>query len=261
MPGRYRAEITSKRRFGNLVELRLELGTPVEAEPGQFFHVRCDREGLILRRPYSLAGLEGSAVSILVREVGAGSSWLCAAEPGRRLDVMGPLGRGFTVAAPGRHVLVAGGTGVAPLAFLAGVLARRGEEATLYWGVESERECRGLAASLAQGLDLRYATLDGSSGNAGSVIELLKREGTRDLGNLYACGPRGMLVALAACIGEAGLAEAQICMEERMACGVGACRGCAVPAASPPGSYLAACKDGPVFRGRELDWTRIKAWT
>jgi dihydroorotate dehydrogenase electron transfer subunit len=257
LPRRYTAEITAKRVFGCLVELELESKTSLEAEPGQFIHIRCEREGLILRRPYSLAGARGNTVSILVREVGAGSSWLCAAEQGQKLDIMGPLGKGFTIEDGDRHGLIAGGTGIAPLRFLAGLLAKRGVEATLFWGLDSEKEYHGLADELAKEYDLRLATMDGSAGSAGNVVDLLRDRGMDRFERIYACGPRGMLAAIAENITSATFAEVQVCMEERMACGVGACRGCVVPAASPPGSYLTACKDGPVFRGRELDWSRI----
>jgi dihydroorotate dehydrogenase electron transfer subunit len=257
LQGRSTVEITAKRRFGDVVELELKSGTPMEAEPGQFIHIRCEKEGLVLRRPYSLAGTRGDTASILVREVGAGSSWLCAAEPGQRLDIMGPLGRGFTIEGGGGHGLIAGGTGIAPLRFLAGRLGERGMKATLFWGVESEEGYRGLADELGKELDLHFATMDGSAGSVGSVVDLWRETGMESLDRIYACGPRGMLAAIAESINSAVLAEAQLCMEERMACGVGACRGCVVPAASPPGDYLTACKDGPVFWGRELDWKRI----
>jgi dihydroorotate dehydrogenase electron transfer subunit len=257
LPGRYTAEIVARREFGKLVELRLEMGAPVVADPGQFFHVRCEKPGLVLRRPYSLAGANGSTASIMVREVGAGSAWLCAAEVGQKLDIMGPLGRGFVIAGEGRHVLIAGGTGVAPMIFLASRLRERGMEATLFWGVESEDKYRGLAGELEKEFDLRLATMDGSAGTAGNVIDLLEETGTEDLERIYACGPRRMLAAIAESINSTALAEVQVCMEERMACGVGACRGCVVPSSSPDGAYLAACADGPVFWGRELDWERI----
>ncbi len=256
-PERFAARVASRARFGDLVELRLDLGGEMDAAPGQFAHVLCDAPGSVLRRPYSLAGAEGGTITILVREVGAGSAWLCARKAGEPLDLMAPLGRGFVLERAPAHLLLAGGTGIAPMRFLASRLAERGEEVRLLWGVESMEGFGELAARLAGGCELSIASMDGSAGEACSVVELLGRTGRRAGEALYACGPRGMLAALGECMGGDELGAAQVCMEERMACGIGACRGCAVAAASPPGSYLAVCRDGPVFRGRELDWSRI----
>lgn len=253
-----KVEVIGKRSFGDLVELKFEAEMPLEADPGQFVHVCCERWGLILRRPYSLSGVKGRAASILVREAGAGSAWLYAAEVGQDLDIMGPLGRGFTVGEGGSHVLIAGGVGVAPLIFLASRLGERGEKAILFWGVEKEEEYSGLPGELSKEFDLRLATMDGGSGVSGSVVDLFSRMDIEAIGNLYACGPRNMLLAVAGtCDGDI-LGRLQVCAEERMACGIGACRGCVVPAATPDGGYLTACKDGPVFWGRELDWKRLE---
>lgn len=257
MPGRCTAEIIARRSFGCATELVAQVDTPFAAEPGQFVHVRCEGPGLVLRRPYSLYDLRERAVSLLVREVGSGSAWLCSAEVGQELDFLGPLGSGFDVDGRGRKALVAGGTGIAPIRFLASRLRERGIEAVVFWGVDSEDEYRGLAGVLEGELHLNLATMDGSAGHVGSVVDLFKRSGMGDFTQVYACGPRGMLAGLAESISSGGLADLQVCMEERMACGVGACRGCVVPAASPAGGYLTACRDGPVFKGKELDWRRI----
>jgi dihydroorotate dehydrogenase electron transfer subunit len=247
----------ARRQCGCFVELTMEMGEPFAAAPGQFVHVRCEVPGLILRRPYSLYDVRKGSASLLIREVGAGSAWLCAVEEGCELDMLGPLGRGFSMSAGGRHALIAGGTGIAAIRFLATRLMELDGDTVVFWGVEGEKECGGLHGALDGEFDLRLATMDGSAGYAGNVIELFRASGTEGFTGIYACGPRGMLAGLAECIGSEGLARLQVCMEERMACGVGACRGCAVPVSSPPGGYLTACKDGPVFTGRELDWRRI----
>jgi dihydroorotate dehydrogenase electron transfer subunit len=251
-------KIIAKRTFGKVVELEFEAASPMGGDPGQFVHVSCERWGLILRRPYSLSGARGRTASILVREVGAGSAWLCAVEVGQALDIMGPLGRGFTVGAGGGHVLVAGGTGVAPLIFLAARLKEQGEEARLLWGIEKEEDYSGLPDEVGKDFDLHLATMSGDAGNRGSVVDILTRTDIAGADNLYACGPKSMLTAVAEACDEHILGRLQVCLEERMACGIGACRGCAVPAAAVDGGYLAACKDGPVFWGRELDWKRLE---
>ncbi|MEW6553148.1 MAG: hypothetical protein AB1384_02545 [Actinomycetota bacterium] len=253
-----RVEIVAKRRFGKVVELEFEAEVPLGGDPGQFVHVRCERWGLVLRRPYSLSGSREKRASILVRDVGAGSAWLCEAEVGQTLDIMGPLGRGFAAGTGGGHVMVAGGTGLAPLAFLASRLKERGHEATLFWGIEREADYGGLAGELSKEYDLRLATMAGDAGTGGRVLDILSPDDITDAGSLYGCGPMAMLAALAArCTGDI-LDRLQVCVEERMACGIGACRGCAVPSVDPDGGYLAACRDGPVFEGRELDWKRLQ---
>lgn len=261
MSGRQVAKVLARKRFGCFVEIVMRMGGDFDAEPGQFVHVRCDGPGLILRRPYSLYDVRHGTASLLVREVGAGSSWLCAVDVGCEIDLMGPLGRGFTVKERGRHALIAGGTGIATMRFLARRLRESGGDTTVFWGVEGEVECRDLYEELSDEFDLRMATMDGSMGYQGNVIELFMAERAHEAANIYACGPRGMLAGLAESIGSEILEYLQVSMEERMACGIGACRGCAVPAASQAGGYLTVCRDGPVFEGRELDWRRINGET
>lgn len=257
MADRLEAEVVSLKSFGCASELKLEVPTYFTAEPGQFVHVRCRGEGQILRRPYSLYATGKGTAALLVKEVGAGSAWLRSREVGEKLDLLGPLGRGFTLPDEGECVLVAGGAGIAPLRFLAARIMENGIRPAVFWGVEGEDEYAGLPSLLEKEMELHLACMDGSRGHKGSVVGLFETSNVRGFSAVYACGPRGMLAALAAGIGEDGLAALQVSMEERMACGVGACRGCVVPAAQPAGGYLTACKDGPVFYGRELDWRRI----
>jgi dihydroorotate dehydrogenase electron transfer subunit len=161
-------------------------------------------------------------------------------------------------------LLVAGGAGIAPLRFLARLLRREGKNFLVVWGMERAEEYGELPGILAREFDLRIACMDGGAGPARSAVELACELREWLAGTVFACGPRGMLVALAgemAGAQQGRLARLQVSVEERMACGLGACRGCAVPAAHPPSAYLAACSDGPVFGGDELDWVRMAALT
>jgi dihydroorotate dehydrogenase electron transfer subunit len=173
------------------------------------------------------------------------------------LDLLGPLGRGFTLPDEGKSFLVAGGAGIAPLHFLANRMIENGMRPVVFWGEEADDEYGDLPCQLGEEMELHLACMDGSGDHEGSVVGMFEELNGGGIGGVYACGPRGMLAALAAVVGEEGLADLQVSMEERMACGVGACRGCVVPAVEPSGGYLTACKDGPVFFGRELDWRRI----
>lgn len=256
MANRITAKVVARRSFGCASELVLEAPFSFSAEPGQFVHVQCAYKGLILRRPYSIYDTRDGKAALLVREVGAGSAWLCAKRVGEKVDVLGPLGKGFKLCGEGRSAMVAGGTGIASIRFLATSMRESGLEPVIFWGVESKNEYGGLPAFLQGEMDLRLASLDGSIGYAGNVVDLFDTVDAGEFHAIYACGPRGMLSALAERIGSR-VGDLQVSMEERMACGVGACRGCVVPAAQPVGAYLTACKDGPVFYGRELDWRRI----
>jgi len=264
LPARYLVAVVGRRDYGCASELVCEVPDDFRPHPGQFVHVACGGDGRILRRPFSVFDRGEGTASILVREAGEGSSWLKRRGPGDRLDILGPLGRGFDLCAEGGRLLVAGGAGIAPLRFLAKRLLEEGETCLVAWGMGEAAEYGVLPDVLKKEADVRLACLDGSGGHAGSAVDLAMQLDRESAGQVYACGPREMLLSLAARMEEVdreGLARLQVSVEERMACGVGVCRGCAVPVAEPPGAYRAACSDGPVFRGDELDWMRMAALT
>ncbi|WP_287155193.1 dihydroorotate dehydrogenase electron transfer subunit [Candidatus Solincola tengchongensis] len=256
-PLAFRSTVLERRDYGCASEVVFRVGDGFSPLPGQFVHLLCGGGGRIIRRPFSVFRHEGGIASVLVREVGGGTAWLRRRRRGDELDILGPLGRGFDLTGGGEHVLLAGGIGVAPLAYLGRRLTERGGKVTLLWGMEKGTEYGSLPESLGEEFDLHIATADGSRGKEGTVLELLSPEMTPGTHLFYACGPRSMLVALTERLSAAGLPSLQVSVEERMACGLGACRGCAVPAVEPPGGYLAACRDGPVFRAEELDWKRM----
>ncbi len=247
------------------------------ALPGQFVHVRVAPGSFdpLLRRPFSVAWADRSAGAfvILYRVVGRGTKLLAERRPGEELDMVGPLGRGFDVPPGGGDVaLVAGGLGVAPILLLAGSLLRARRRFTLFAGARSRDLLVGLDLLPRAGPDGRagtcvadpgyrvlIATEDGSLGERGTVTDVL--QGALDAGDfacVYACGPIGMLRNVAR-LAEASGARLQVSLEERMACGLGACLGCAVrkrPTRGKPGShrgYLRVCADGPVFWWDEVD--------
>lgn len=259
MPGRFVAPIVGKRDHGCVTELVMETPVSFQAEPGQFVHVHCGGgSGRILRRPYSLYDVRDNTAALLVRVVGTGSEWLAVREAGESIDFLGPLGRGFSAASSGRYALVAGGTGLAPLRFLERHMRALGVEVVMYWGMDRGDDYGGLPGLLEREMDLRPASLDGTLGFKGGVLDLFYAGESGDFDGVYACGPRGMLTGLAETIRSRGYDPFQVSLEERMACGVGACRGCAVPSVVPAGGYLMVCGDGPVFNGREIDWKRVR---
>jgi dihydroorotate dehydrogenase electron transfer subunit len=164
-------------------------------------------------------------------------------------DIIGPLGRGFTPGRGGRAVMVAGGLGIAPMPLLAKKLSSLGVPSILLYG------CRDKGQLLATpGIKTAISTENGSCGRRGRVTDLLE-ERLRQGGacRVYACGPWAMLKQVSLVCRE-HKTPCQVSLEARMACGVGACQGCAVKAAG--GGYLHVCSDGPVFDSRRIDWNQ-----
>lgn len=236
------------------VRLTLEVGDMVRTSyrgPGQFVHIKCG-EGRLLRRPISVCVCSEDEPSDLLSVVfeirGAGTAWLAARREGESLDVLGLLGNGFTMSPEGRYLLVGGGIGVPPMygcAFCGGqcdaILGFRDASHALL-AEDFEEICTTVA----------IATEDGSLGEKGFVTgpaEALLAKNRYD--GVLCCGPRPMLKAVSALAARYGV-PCQVSLEERMACGVGACLGCAVSMAD--GSMKHVCKDGPIFNASEVDW-------
>ncbi|MHB9097874.1 MAG: dihydroorotate dehydrogenase electron transfer subunit, partial [Syntrophales bacterium] len=243
--------------------LPLAFATPL---PGQFVMIRetLVREPL-LARPLSVFGFtryeDHGVLELLFRVAGRGTHLLARMKPGEELAVLGPLGRGFTLPSGIRQALfIAGGVGVAPLAYLlhSGLLAAgAGDEIrkNFYLGARSAELLTALER-LRDFCELGICTEDGSHGYHGPVTAMLKRDIDRfDPGEtiIYACGPTPMIRALGLLLKEHPIA-CQVSLEERMACGLGACLGCAVAIRSPEGKreYRRVCQDGPVFDLREV---------
>ncbi len=205
----------------------------------------------MLRRPFAVAGqTDGHEIELLVELRGKGTKGLAALAEGAGVDVLGPLGTGFSMPGDGESaVLVAGGIGVAGLRLLALRLAEERRPALMLVGARTREELVTGVVPHEPGLAIELATDDGSAGFPGMVTDLLERR-VVDLGGarLYCCGPPAMLREAARISGAAGL-RCEALVEEIMACGVGACRGCVVRTRS---GYKTACSDGPVFDAAEL---------
>lgn len=229
-------------------------------QPGQFVMIRagCGIDPL-LRRPFSVCGVEGDHFKVLYRVVGKGTGLMTAAKPGESLQVLGPLGKSFVL--PEEEVmpvLVAGGIGIAPLFFLAQSLGAR--KMDFMMGFRSGKDVIRLEHGKARGHTVSISTEDGAEGHPGLVTDLLETFLKTHRGiavNLYACGPRPMLKRIAESAIEASV-PCQVSLESAMACGFGVCQGCAVkasPGSSHPFHYV--CQDGPVFPAEAIDW---EAW-
>ncbi len=230
---------------------RMELDCPEIAAagaPGQFVMVRVT-EALspLLRRPFSISDVDaGGSIALLIRVVGEGTRILSEKKAGESVDVLGPLGKGFDIGGlSGPALLVGGGIGAAPLIFLARRLAEKGVPGRVLLGGRTAADilCAPVFESL--GMEAETATEDGSLGRKGLVTELLAQALTPGASafTVFSCGPEGMLKAVAGMCRRSG-AACQLSLEAAMACGMGACLGCATPRSG--GGYLHVCTDGPV---------------
>lgn len=223
-----------------------------EAVAGQFINVYLNDPSKLLPRPISICEVDqASGILTLVYAIfGEGTRILSGYEAGTQVDVLGPLGNGYTLS-QGKHLLVGGGVGTPPLVQTAKTLFEMGEtDITAVIGFRSEAY---LVEALERFAKVYVATDDGSVGHHGTVIDVLNQEQlTGDM--IYACGPTPMLRALQQW---AHVEEnpTQLSLEERMGCGFGACVGCSVkvPYDNEVGyTYKKVCKDGPVFDAKEV---------
>jgi dihydroorotate dehydrogenase electron transfer subunit len=219
--------------------------------PGQFCMLTLP--GVFLRRPLSIHAAAGNHLAFIYRVVGTGTSQLSRLCVGDAVQVLGPLGKGYPLPAlrrPALPLLVAGGTGIASLGFLARSCRTPG---ILFYGARTKKDLICLREFRAAGWKIMTATDDGSAGFAGYVTDLFAAYLNKHAGNgqvMYTCGPHVMMkkaAAAAVAHGIAGYAS----LEEVMACGLGNCQGCAVLIA---GAYKMACKDGPVFPITTIQW-------
>jgi len=254
-----RAEVLSRRTLATgVVELVLRTDPPVDAVPGQFVEVDCRQAGVLLRRPFSVAGMgSDGSLSLVVRAVGPGTSWLAERGPGDTLDLLAPCGKARRLDARGRRLLlVGGGIGTPPLYRFAEIHCAEAEAVELLAGAARGEEVRGYLAAAPVGIVASAASEDGGEGLCGLVTAALEArlkevlfEKEKPL--VVACGPEAMLDCVAGLCRAHGV-ECWVLLEALMACGTGLCRGCAVPAAD--GGYLMVCQDGPLFDARELAW-------
>jgi dihydroorotate dehydrogenase electron transfer subunit len=269
--GRRLCEVTrSEATGGYRIFSLLDRAGPVP-EPGQFYMLASERrwaggEGRpFLPRAISVAetapAAEGNRLDFLIEGVGPGTDRLCALEPGEGVWVTGPLGNCFSPPQEANPdaagaILVGGGIGIAPLAIWRRHLVERGIPLRVLLGFRDERHSGGLDELFCSGdslcPDVKLASEDGHAGHRGYVTDLLATMlAGDDAGSavVYSCGPPAMLEAVRALCSERGVA-CELAMESPMACGFGACFGCAVP--RPDGGYMRLCVDGPVIRGEEV---------
>lgn len=224
-----------------------------QAQPGQFVMVRCGKDAECqLRRPLSIHQREGDKIALLFSVVGKGTQWLSQLQPGDKLDLLGPLGNGFSIH-HGSHnlLLMAGGIGIAPLRFLADEAVKRGLSVTLLLGTPTAAQLYP-SHPLPPEVRLVTATEDGSIGKKGMITDLLP-DFTEGADQVFACGPASMYQTMAS----QRLIKnkpAQISLEVRMGCGFGVCYGCTVKTVN---RLKQVCKDGPIFNLEDILWDEL----
>ncbi len=247
------------------------------AQPGQFVTLRCG--DFTLRRPFSIHQVKSGRVSFLFKVVGKGTLWLSQCQKGDKIDILGPLGKGFSIEPGSRNLLLlAGGIGISPLVFLAQHAAVQ-HSVRLIYGASTARELCPVSP-LPSGVQFVPVTEDGSMGRRGLVTDVLP-DFLEWSDQLYACGPVGMYRAMSElachsdapgyCHSEAAeqpknltqgkareeskLKKCQVSLEVRMGCGIGACYGCSI---NTKKGLKKVCQDGPVFELDDITWGEVK---
>ena len=254
------ARLRDIRNWGDYFHLTID--TPDvgrEARPGQFVMVKVgDGPIPLLRRPLSIHDAGKDGIELFFKVSGQGTEILSRKKPGDSLDLIGPLGKGFTVsdAMKGKRAyLVGGGRGIAPLFFLARELGARGVRTAVFYGGRRLADIPLRDKFDKAGIELLCSTDDGSFGFAGLVTELVGRELAKTKPDIiHACGPDAMMKALAALAAKHGV-PAEFSLESIMGCGIGACWGCVHRIRNESGDgWTKICEEGPVFPGERILW-------
>jgi dihydroorotate dehydrogenase electron transfer subunit len=210
------------------------------ARSGQFVNLGWS-PGPLLRRPFSIYRALDEDIEIVLKAVGSGTSALIGMDIGDRVSCLGPLGHGFDFSRGERAVLISGGLGVAPMPIAARDARSAGISVVWVHGARTSVEL----CTESDGDRVVWATDDGSRGFRGTAVAAAP-----DADVIIACGPNRMLAAVAE-----RWADAQVSVETYMGCGTGVCLGCAVPLKR--GGYDRACKEGPVYRAGDVDWSAL----
>lgn len=246
-----------------LFSLLLELpGIASRARPGQFIHLRISNApGILLRRPFSIAGVEGdSLLKLIVKIVGSGTAKLAYVAEGSACDAIGPLGKGFDWSGADSAFLLGGGIGDAPLLFLQDELVKLGVRNCFFLGARTLDEFP-LEDGIVADRSIIPCTDDGSFGEKGfvsSVFEKYLKASDSEGARVFSCGPVAMMKEVARICALKGLPH-RVSLENRMGCGVGVCQGCALRLKDDEerGGFRLICHDGPVFDAAEIDWSLI----
>jgi len=259
--------LSKKEVVQNIYLMRLKAPEIVQnALPGQFIHIKCSKDNYpLLRRPLSIHRIdrEKGEIFILFQVMGEGTKLLADRTIEDDLDIMGPIGNGFNIYPESKKIMiVGGGIGVAPLLALCEESIMQGKEVQVLIGALKKELVIGEESFKILGAKVDIATDDGSYQYKGLVTDLLERiikEGWL-ADQIFACGPKPMLKKISEIALQANI-NYQVSLEERMACGIGACLGCVCKIKTKDKKeckvkyeYKRVCVDGPVFKASEVVW-------
>ena len=219
------------------------------AMPGQFAQIKLPSNEFTLRRPLGIASANGN-VNFFYRVVGKGTKFLSTLNAGTTLDILAPLGNGFSMNNQSKVLLVGGGMGIAPLLSVAEkireaevLIGGRNKDEVVFWIKEFAR---------LPAVDIIFVTTDDGSyhyGRKGYIADYLPEILSADkYSAVYTCGPDVMMFGTALEAIANGL-HCEVCFERRMACGMGACMSCSIETVN---GRKKVCKDGPVFDARDF---------
>ncbi len=229
-------------------------GIAAESDPGQFVMIEPSK-GItpLLRRPFSVHTTKGEEIfSLLIEIKGEGTKRLSGKGEGDRLNVLGPLGKGFKLDDIKQNLYIAaGGVGIAPMKYAVDKAQTKGIDTTIFYGAKRAAKLIELPENNARTI---IATEDGSRGTRALITEVFEDylgENPQPVGTVLTCGPEDMMSEITRLCEIHGLAV-QVSYEEKMACGFGLCLGCTCETTE---GYKKSCLDGPVFDGKEILWT------
>jgi dihydroorotate dehydrogenase electron transfer subunit len=221
-------------------------------KPGQFVHLKIPQCRIYFRRAFSVYDInrEEKSIDIIFKVFGRGTSAMARMKKGDRVDILGPLGNGFTLPRKTEWaIMIAGGIGMPPIYLLARRLLERkhrSDRMVFFYGANTKSELADIGRVRRLGIKVIATTVDGSAGARGMVTVavtdwLQSHQGQK---KIFACGPEGMLQAIDSLALERKI-HGQLSLEAPMPCGVGICLGCVRPLRS--GGYTRVCRDGPVY--------------
>lgn len=236
-----------------LIRLNSEMPLP-KIKPGQFINVEInDARDIFLRRPFSIYEIDyvQNSISIIVKILGRGSKKLTEINVGDSLSVIFPLGKGFSIPVEGEKILlIGGGSGVAPMLFLATECGLEKQNVNILIGAKTVTDHINVDKYNQYG-NLFFTTEDGSLGERGFVTQhSVFKNNINNFNKIYACGPDAMMKAIAKVAKEEKV-FCEVSLENLMACGFGVCLCCIEPTVK---GNLCVCTDGPVFNINDLKW-------
>ncbi len=235
-----------------LIKLKAKSQLP-EVWPGQFVNIEIKgTNDVFLRRPFSIFEVDYSenTLSLIIKILGRGSKKLTEITVGEKCNIVFPLGKGFTIPKSGERVLlIGGGSGVAPMLFLAKVCGLNPENVNLLLGARTKEDHIDVNKYAKYG-NLHFASEDGSLGEKGFVTQHSVFSNLKKFDRIYACGPDAMMKAIAK-VAKAANVFCEVSLENLMACGFGVCLCCIEPTTD---GNKTVCKDGPVFNINDLKW-------